>query len=105
MGVLGGDILVAEFPATIKIAFFIEYEPGSDDGKNLSVAFRLLLDETEIAKGKFDQPTPKDIVSFVLPTGFMAFEKEGIVRMRFAVNGRPEEEILSKSVRSAKATS
>lgn len=100
MGVLSGDILVPSFPATIKIAVFMEYYPGADDGGQLSAEFRILQDDIEIAKGKMEAKSirPEHPATFVFPTGLVVFEKEATFRLYASVNKRPEQEIVSKRV-------
>jgi len=99
MGVMaGGGINVASFPATIKVAVFLEYEPGAADGDHITADFRLLQGDTEIAKARFETAIPQPPVVFVFPTGLMTCEKEGTFRMYVAINGRPEEELLSKNI-------
>jgi hypothetical protein len=98
MGVLGGDILVPSFPAIIKMAFFMEYLPDSDESAT-SIDFRLLQGDVEIAKGKFEATIPPLQSSiFVLPTALVSFEKNVILRFCVSISGEPEQEILSKKV-------
>jgi hypothetical protein len=99
MGVLGGDILVAEFPATIQLAFFMQYLPSPEDGERLSIEFRLMQDDTEIVKGGISGVvTIGNENNFILPKAIILFEKETMFRMLVSVNGRAEEEILSKRI-------
>jgi Family of unknown function (DUF6941) len=99
MGTISGDVLVREFPVTLRLAIYMEYVPEASDGDHLSVEFRLLQNETEIAKGKMESSVQPGLVSnFVLPMAFVTFEKEATFRMCASVNNGPEEEILSKKV-------
>lgn len=104
MGVIGGDILVPEYPATIKIAVYMEYNPNDKDREKLIVEFRLLQDEKEIAKGKLEAATPIKSATFILPTGLVTFDKDASFKIVASVNGRPEEEVLSKMVIMRTAT-
>ena len=106
MGVLSGDILVPTFPATVQIAVFFEYLPDSDDGDHLSIGFRLLRGDGEIANGGMQAiVAPKQTASFVLPRALITFENETTFKMLASVNGRPEEEILSRKIGKAPPTS
>jgi len=101
MGVMGGDILVPNFPATLKIAIYMEYHPDAKDREHLSLEIRLLQDDTEIAKGKMESAKAiKGVATFVLPTGLITFDKEVNFKLLASVNGRPEQEILNKKVTS-----
>ena len=104
MGVVSGDVLAASFPATLQIALFIEYEPDAShrdagQGDSLKVEFRLMQDDTEIAKGNMLAKFPLGrAVNFVLPKGLVSFEKPATFRVLVSVDGGAEEEILSKKI-------
>jgi hypothetical protein len=106
MGVIGGDILVPSFPSTIKFALFLEYLPSADDRDQVSAEFRLMQNDLEIARGKFEAAIqPHQSANFILPPGLVVFETGADFRMLIAINGRPEEEILRKKVAQQPATS
>lgn len=106
MGVMAGDVLVPHFPATIKIAFFLEYHPDDSDEDRVSFTFRLLQDEVEIAKGNFDGPVRgKDPSMFVLPAGLIGFDKPAALSMRLLKEGQPEFEVLNKKIRLMETSS
>ena len=99
MGVLAGDILAPGFPAQLQIAIFFEYVPGSEDGDTVKIEFRLLQDDTEIAKGSIESPVlPAQTISAVLPRAIVVFPDKMTFRMLVTVNGRPEQEIMRKKV-------
>ncbi len=99
MGVMAGDVLVDEFPATLSVAVYFEYVPDGEDGDELSAEFRLLQNDAEIVHGAIRAPIdPGKIVTLVLPRGLAIFEKEASFRMTLSVNGGDEFEILNKSV-------
>ncbi len=99
MGIMAGDINVASLPATIKLAFYLEYQPGPADGERLEVTLQLLQDEEEIMSGKFlTNPPLKKSATFVIPTGLVVFEKAANLRAVVTVNGRPPQEVINKRV-------
>lgn len=105
MGVFAGDIVVAHLPATINLAFFLQYFPDASDGPSLSSELRLLQDDREMGKFamKADTPPAGQVVTIILPRGMLAFDKEGTLRMVVSMNGK-EEEVLSKKVMLPKPT-
>jgi hypothetical protein len=106
MGVMAGDILVAGFPATLQIAIFLDYAPDADDGDHLSIEFRLVQGDVEIAKGGMEAAIlPGLPANFILPRALVTFEKESTFRMFVSINQRPEQEILSKKIGQASVTS
>src|SRR5271166_2125054 len=107
MGVMAGDILVPNFPTTIKIAVYMEYQTGdNDEQEKLSIEFRLLLqDDVELAKGGMTSNVPVgEAITFVLPQALMTVEKENAFRMVVSINKSPEREILSKKIAKIAAT-
>lgn len=99
MGMIGGDVLVASFPATIKVAFYLEYLVQPYDGGRFGAEFRLFEGDTEIASGKFEaNEVVGPIAAMVVPTGLLRVDKETAFSLRIAVNGRPEQEILGRKV-------
>jgi hypothetical protein len=105
IGVFPGDILVAEFPATIQFAIYMEYTPDADDGDQLSIEFRLLQDDTEMAKAKGITPIIHgQNAVLAIPRGVGLFEKETKFRLCISVNGEPETEIMSKRIIKATTT-
>jgi hypothetical protein len=99
MGVITGDLNVATFPATIQSAVFFEYAPDASDGDKLSVRFRLMQDETEIASGGMEADiSVHRRANFILPKSFIVFEKPATFKLLASVNGGPEQEVLSKQI-------
>lgn len=104
MGVMGGDVLVSSFPATIKVAFYAEYISDADDLEHASIDIRIMQDDVEMAKGKIEAKLqPGQPATLILPTGLANFEHEGTIRLFASVNGGPEQEVLRKKF--VKATS
>jgi hypothetical protein len=99
MGVMAGDILVANFPATISIAIFMEYLPDAKDGTQLVLDIRVLQDAEEIAKAKVEAPVIVEQPALMkLPRALVTFEKEATFRLLASINGQPEQELLSKRI-------
>lgn len=106
MGILGGDILVPHFPAVLKIALYMEYVPESAEEKAVTVEFRILQDDAEIAKGKMEaEISPGQTANFILPQALISFEKDTVFQFNASVNGEAEEAILNKKVMKTPATS
>jgi hypothetical protein len=100
MGVMGGDILVATFPATLQIAIFFEYLPSDNDPDSISVSFRILIDDAEVATGNLQAAIANKShpVMFVLPRGFVTFEKPATFKFCATVSGKSEEELVAKTI-------
>jgi hypothetical protein len=99
MGVLGGDILVAEFPATLQLAIYFEYAADESDEATFVAKFRLWQDDTAIAAGEINAPIQRGkSVTLVIPRGLVQFQKEASFRMTIALEGENELEVLRKSV-------
>jgi hypothetical protein len=107
MGAIAGDVFVPAFPATIKIAIYFEYAPEPiERNQHLSIEFRLLQNDDEIAKGGMEATVqPNQSANFILPMALVTFEKEATFRMRAAVNGGPEQELLTKKISKPSVTS
>jgi len=96
VGVFGGDVLVAHFPAQIKVAFYVEYLPGADDTSELN--FELMLGGIQAAHGALAiPPDRKDTVTMVIPQGFIRMEKPGDIVLQVGV-GSEMIEVLRKKV-------
>ena len=99
MGVVAGDLLVATFPAVVQTAVYFEYAAEKRDGENLSIEFRMLQDDAEIGKGRMEANISHNKQAiFVLPRGYIQFNKPATFRIVGSVNGAPEQEIMSKRI-------
>ena len=88
MGVISGDLHVASFPATIQTAVFFEYAADDSDGDKLSLRFRLMQDDVEIATGGMEADVSViKRANFILPKGFVSFEKPATFKLLASVNG------------------
>ena len=99
MGVIGGDVLVPDFPAMINIAFFMQYYPSPDEEGAIRLHVRLLQDDEEIVKGRLDGVIPKTgTMQFVLQRALVRFDKESSFRMMMSLEGGEEREVLSRRI-------
>ena len=101
MGVMNGDVLVPVFPATLQVAVYFECLADESDGDTLEIELRILQNDIEIAKGNMRADISggrSRQVNFVVPKGFITFEKSGRYSLRARVKGGSEEEILSKQI-------
>jgi hypothetical protein len=96
MGVFGGDLQVQEFPAAIRIAFYVEYIPPQE-GSAHALQFVLLVDENIAATGTLEIPAGNNVAALVIPQGIAQFAKEGDLALQFGV-GDDLVEILRKKV-------
>lgn len=103
MGVLAGDIIVAEMPATIYLAIYAEFLTA-DLTKETAIKLRLLQDSEEIAKANIAARTAKQSHSIVLPRALITFEKDCMFKIVASVNDEKEVEILSKTVSKGPVT-
>lgn len=99
MGVLAGDIIVGEFPATISLAVYFEYVPDDSDGSEFSADFSLMIDSDVIARGAISAPIEKgNIVTMVLPRGLVMIQKPSTFRIMLGVKDHAEFELLAKKI-------
>ncbi len=99
MGVMAGDILVGEFPATLSVASYLEYVPDSEDGSEFSAEFRLLKGDSLLISGEIRAPIePGKIVQLILPRGLAIFDAETSLRMLVSVKGGAEFEVFNKKI-------
>lgn len=99
MGVAQGDLLVAAFPAVIQMAVFFEYASHEGREESVSLNFRLMQDDTEIARGNMTAEISSNRrANFIIPKGFVNLEKPATLKLLASVNDGAEQEILSKTV-------
>ena len=105
MGVMNGDIFVATFPATIPLAIYLDYQHDSSTDKVI-IDFRLMQDDVQIAQGNLQVPLKEgQPASFIIPRGYVSFDKPRIFRVLASIDGQPEEEILRKKIDVTSSTS
>ena len=107
MGVIGGDIRVAELPAAVRFAVYMEYVPGpTTPGQRLKMEFWLMQGDSQLARGAFDVLIPKEkSINFVLPAGVVAFDKPSTLRLLVAIDGGSQQEVVNKKVELEQPTS
>jgi hypothetical protein len=99
MGVVPGELQVPTFPATIQVAVYFEYFADESDGDDLSVRFRLMQDDTEIASGGMQAEIKATRrANFILPKAFITFDKPSTFKLLASVNKGPEEGLLEKKI-------
>jgi hypothetical protein len=99
MGVIAGDIIVGEIPATISFALYMQYFANPDESGKVSIQLRLFQGDTEIVKGRFEGDISEDkMLNFVLPRALVTFEKETTFRIHANINDGEEREILSRKI-------
>lgn len=99
MGVMAGDIIVAEFPATINLAIYMQYFAAPDDAGKISFEFRLMQDDTEMVNGKMEADVSETkIVNLIFPRALATFDKEKTFKIFVKLNGAEEREILSRKI-------
>lgn len=105
MGVFGGDVLVSKTPATVQIAFYMQYLPGGDEKDEIEIQFRIMTDEEELLKARLRAPTKAPPLTLVIPRGLATFDKECALRLLVTVDGGDEVELLSKRIINMAKTS
>lgn len=98
MGIFSGDVLVSEFPAQFRIAFYIEYVPPKEI-REQGIDFTLTIANENVAAGKIIVPAQhSDVVSVVIPQGLARFSEPGNIILKVGPEGDALE-ILNKKVR------
>lgn len=95
-----GDILVAEFPARLPIAFYIELVPNIFGNISLSVQLsygRKLAVEAK-AVSVFEEG---NVAVVAIPDGLMLFEKPGVLKVSIRADGEKSVLALKKEIRLA----
>lgn len=106
MGVFPGDIVAPEFPAKLQLSIYIEYAGDETESGALNIDFRLLMNDTEIAKGTGMIPLlPHHIGLLIVPKGVVTTPNPATFRILVSRNGGPEEELVSKKILQGGATS
>lgn len=107
MGVFSGDVVVPSFPASINVAFFLQYFLDESDPSEFSARMRLLDGDKELAKfamnGVANKQNPD--LTFLVQRGVATFDKETVLRVLVAMNDGQEEEVLRKKISLAASIS
>lgn len=97
MGVFSGDILVSEFPATIHMAFYLDYiQKETSPGDN--VQLELKANNERMVRVEVQLNTGQPINSIILPRAVVVFEKECVLTMQASISGGKQVEIMRKKI-------
>ena len=106
MGVFPGDIVVPQFPAKLRVSIYIEYIGDETESGDLSLGFRFLMDDVEVAKGVGTMPVlPNHVGLLIVPNGVISTANAAAFRILVTLNGGPEEELVSKKILLGDVTS
>lgn len=98
MGVFSGDILVSEFPARLRVAFYIEYIPHSGTSEHeLSLLLAVGSQETITIQVLINTPADQ-VATLVVPQALALIEAPCELTLS-AVCNEEKEVILRKEVR------
>jgi hypothetical protein len=93
-----GDILVAEFPARVAMAFYVELEPKKF-GK-LPLNIQLTIDRKVIIHGVSEASFEKGNAAIIaIPDGILTFERKSIFKLSLWVEGSKPVTVLKKEIR------
>lgn len=99
IGVIGGDVLVDDFPATLQLAIYAEYVADPGESGELSIKFKLWQDNEEIAAGVISSVVkPDQSVSLILPCAMITFEKAATFRMTASIRDGAEFILIQKRI-------
>ena len=97
MGVIAGDIIVAELPAVIQLALFSLYQRPNLESAQIDLT--LLQDEEEIAKARVAIPAGGTyIASAIIPKSLLRFERECVFSIKAKFADGPETKIAEKKI-------
>jgi hypothetical protein len=98
MGLLSGDILVPQFPAQIKLAFYIEYLPPKDVVAERDLEFIIVLGDNSPISGKVRIGPVQDVANIVIPSALAKFKEPGDIILYVRL-GDDMRELTRKPVR------
>lgn len=100
MGVFGGDIIVAQLPAAINFALYLQYMPSDDDEDgDVVVHIELWRDDISMAKAEIEMHIREHApATILLPRALAAFEKECTFKVTVAIADGPQKIILQKKI-------
>jgi hypothetical protein len=99
MGVFSGDVVVSQFPAQIRVAFYLEYLPRKGFGDR-EIQFALTLGNERAAHGVIQiEDQSMDVATIIIPQGIAQFTQPGDIVLEVGVEGEMIE-VLRKNVRS-----
>lgn len=99
MGVFSGDIIVAEMPAQIRIAFYFAVRGASV--RKWDLRTRLMVGEIEAGSTvtRIEYDLPDTVANVIIPLGFIGMEQPGDFAVRLSVGESGEDiEVIRKRV-------
>jgi hypothetical protein len=106
MGVFPGDIVAPAFPARLQISVYIEYVGDEGESGELSLGFRFLMNDIEVAKGIGIIPLlPNHVGLLIVPKGIISTPNPAAFRILVSLNDGPDEELISKKILQGDVTS
>lgn len=98
MGIFSGDVIVAEFPARIQFAVYMEYIP-EETSEPHEIELDMMADDNRIAEIKVKVTKPAaGVTSLIIPRAIVAFEKEASYSIFASISQGPRFEILRKKI-------
>lgn len=98
MGIVSGDLLAAEMPARIQMAFYIEYENDPDKKEPESLNISLWRGDEHVAHVEAFTNLSQPMTNLVLPRTIMAFPEATTFRLTVSIDGGEEIELMRKHV-------
>jgi hypothetical protein len=98
MGVFSGDIVVAEFPAIVRIAFYAEYILDVNAGPH-ELSFSIEVGGEEAASGRISIDNIRDrVATLIVPQGLATIAEPCDIALTFTGEGATRE-LIRKAVR------
>jgi hypothetical protein len=98
LGVFSAELLVAEFPANLKLAFYFEAQVAA--GYKTKLHTRIRLDDTQVAIVSGDLKSDRSgITAIPIPAMILPFPKAGFISIDFSTDEINWTEVASKEMR------
>lgn len=99
IGVYTGDIIVAEFPATIWLGFFIDVK-RPDVGSISTINLELHISDKVVARFEMavPEPWPTDTATLTIPSGLLNLEGPTTIELIGEAEGFERTTFISKRV-------
>lgn len=99
MGVFSGDVIAAEFPANLQIAFYLDYlQDTLSAGDKIRV--ELEVNGSTIMGAEIVLNASQEVSSIIIPRAIIGFETEGTFVLNVSVNDGKRLEVLRKKVKA-----
>lgn len=97
IGVFGGDVVVPQFPAQIRIAFYITLRSTIAGERQLNVSLRIGDEMTFNSDVPMVFEAKNPAANLIIPGAILKVDKEGYITLLIGVDGQ-QAEVLSKRV-------